>query len=102
MLQSGNSTQQTSNNNVKTAISALSDVLLGNTSIATVEEQFTGKVQENKDSIFYEEPVDIETFLYHPEYLGLNITLSKPQLEFVDNMSRIFDTPMFTEGVLQC
>ena len=90
MLQSGNSTQQTSNNNVKTAISALSDVLLGNTSIATVEEQFTGKVQENKDSIFYEEPVDIETFLYHPEYLGLNITLSKPQLEFVDNIRIVY------------
>ena len=100
MLQSGNSTPQT-NNNVRTAIEALSGVLLGNTNIATVEEQFTGKVQENKDSIFQEEPVDIETFLYSPEYLGLNITLSPAQLDFVDSMSRIFETPMFTEGVLQ-
>ncbi len=100
MLQSGNSTPQT-NNNVKTAIEALSGVLLGNTSIATVEEQFTGKIADKKDSIFQEEPVDIETFLYSPEYLGLNITLSKPQLEFVDNMSRIFETPLYTEGVLQ-
>ena len=99
-MQSGNSTPQT-DNNVKAALDTLSSVLLGNTNIATVEERFQGKVKENKDSIFQEEPVDIETFLYNPEYLGLNITLSKPQIEFVNNMSRIFETPMFTEGVLQ-
>jgi len=100
LLQSGNSTPQT-RNNVKAAIEALSGVLLGNTDIATVEEQFAGKVQENKDSIFQEEPVDIETFLYSKEYLGLNISLSPAQLDFVDGMSRIYETPIFTEGVLQ-
>ena len=63
----------------------------------------------NKDStLFAEIPVDIETFLYGEEYLNLrandeNFSLSQPQLEFVDNCSRIFpeDGDVYTEGVLQ-
>ena len=54
------------------------------------------------DSIFAEEPVDIETFLYSPDYLNLSIRLSKPQIDFVDNCSRIYGSPVYTEGVLQC
>ena len=62
-----------------------------------------------KDSIlFAETPVDIETFLYGDEYLNLrsndaDFTLSQPQLEFVDNCSRIFpeDGDIYNEGVLQ-
>lgn len=100
LLQSEGSTPST-DNTVKEAFDIFSNVLLGNTNITTIEDRFAGKVQANKDSIFQEEPVDIETFLYSPSYLGLKIRLSLPQLEFVDSMSRIFETPMYTEGVLQ-
>ena len=37
-----------------------------------------------------------------PRYLNLDIILSPPQLEFVENGSRLFDEPVYTEGVLQC
>ena len=53
------------------------------------------------DSIFEEEPVSIEEFLYGERYLNLSITLSTPQLEFVDKCSTIFEEPIYTEGVLQ-
>ena len=54
-------------------------------------------------SSFSESPVDIETFLYGSDYMNLSMRLSQPQLEFVDNCSRIFpeDGPIYKEGVLQ-
>ena len=56
---------------------------------------------ESLDSIFARDPVDLETFLYDPDYLNLSIRLSAPQIEFVSNLSNIFDPPLYTEGVLQ-
>ena len=58
--------------------------------------------EEEGNSVFAEEPVSIEEFLYGSRYLNLSITLSQPQLEFIDNGSRIFGRPIYTEGVLQC
>jgi len=56
---------------------------------------------ESSDSIFAQDPVDLETFLYDPSYLNLSIRLSVPQLEFVSSLSNIFEPPLHTEGVLQ-
>ena len=56
---------------------------------------------ESSDSIFAQDPVDLETFLYDPSYLNLSIRLSVPQLEFVSSLSNIFNPPLHTEGVLQ-
>ena len=52
------------------------------------------------DSIWENEPVDLETFLYGEYYLNLTMRLSEPQLDFVKNTSNIFDPPFFTESVL--
>ena len=52
------------------------------------------------DSIWETEPVDLETFLYGEYYLNLSMRLSKPQIEFVENTSNIFNPPFFTESVL--
>jgi len=51
-------------------------------------------------TIFEQDPVDLETFLYGYEYLNLSIRLSTAQLEFISSLSNIFDTPSYTEGVL--
>ena len=56
---------------------------------------------ESSDSIFAQDPVDLETFLYDPSFLNLSIRLSVPQLEFVSSLSNIFNPPLYTEGVLQ-
>jgi hypothetical protein len=56
----------------------------------------------NKFSDFDEEPVALDKFLYGSSYLNLSITLSSPQFNFIDNCSRIFGEPIYTEGVLQC
>lgn len=56
----------------------------------------------NDDSIFEEEPVDLDTFLYDEKYLNLSITLSQPQWDFIDNCSRLFESPIYTEAILQC
>ena len=45
-------------------------------------------------------PVSIEEFLYGENYLNLSITLSPPQLKFVDTLSNIFSEEKITEGVL--
>ena len=58
--------------------------------------------QQQSQQEFAEEPVDIETFLYGKDYLNLSIRLSAPQLDFVDNCSRIFGDNIYTQGVLQC
>ena len=50
--------------------------------------------------IFETVPVDLETFLYSPEYLSLTMRLSKAQLEFVSSLSDIFNETQYTEGVL--
>ena len=99
-LLSDNSTEDDSQG-VADSLASISNILLNKTNIQTVERQFSKIVEDNSDSIYEEEPVDIETFLYSPDYLGLNITLSEPQLAFVDNSSRIYESPIYTEGVLQ-
>ena len=99
---SDNSTEETDSQGVGDGLANISNILLNRTDVLTVEKQYTNAVEDNSDSIYEEEPVDIETFLYSPEYLGLNITLSPAQLEFVDYSSRIYEDPIYTEGVLQC
>jgi len=66
------------------------------------------QLNEEDDSVdivdlkgFDETPVDLETFLYGKDYLNLAVTLSEPQFDFVDNCSRIFGVPIYTEGVLE-
>ena len=79
------------------------DSLLSNGLAELVEKVQSSLPKEVKDPKgFAEEPVDIETFLYDEDYLNLSITLSQPQLDFVDNCSRLFGYPIYTEGVLQC
>ena len=56
---------------------------------------------ESVDSIFDQDPVDLETFLYDPDYLNLSIRLSPAQIDFVRNLSNILEPPLYTEGVLQ-
>lgn len=52
------------------------------------------------DSIFEENPVDLETFLYHEKYLGLADKLSKPQFELVTVGTDILNKPSkYTEIV---
>ena len=97
---SDNSTEDDSQG-VGDGLANISDILLNRTDIQSIEKQYTATIDDNSDSLYEEEPVDIETFLYSPEYLGLNITLSPAQLEFVDSSSRIYEVPIYTEGVLQ-
>ena len=52
------------------------------------------------DDPFERTPVDLETFLYSPEYLNLSMRLSAPQLNFVESLSNIFAPSQYTEGVL--
>ena len=52
------------------------------------------------DDPFERTPVDLETFLYSPEYLNLSMRLSAPQLKFVESLSNIFASTHYTEGVL--
>ena len=59
------------------------------------------RVDESIDPIFDQDPVDLKTFLYDPDYLNLSIRLSEPQIEFISSLSNIFDPPLYTEGVLQ-
>ena len=59
-----------------------------------------GTLEEFKYSTFEQNPVDVEKFLYGENHLNLNIRLSQPQLDLVDNLSNIFEKPLFTEGVL--
>jgi len=55
---------------------------------------------ESPEGIFETTPVDLESFLYRPEYLNLSMRLSSYQLEFVDALSDIFNEKQYTEGVL--
>ena len=55
---------------------------------------------ESPEGIFETTPVDLESFLYKPEYLNLSMRLSSYQLEFVDALSNIFNEKQYTEGVL--
>ena len=59
-----------------------------------------GTLEEFKYSTYEQNPVDVEKFLYGENHLALNIRLSGPQLDLVDNLSNIFEKPLFTEGVL--
>ena len=68
--------------------------------IDPAEQIESGEFEEDKYNLFEQNPVDIETFLYGENYLNLNIRLSVPQLELVDQLSNIFDPPLYTEGVL--
>ena len=55
-------------------------------------------------SIFDQNPVDLETFLYGSDYLNLSIRMSEPQLDFISSLSDILESseyPLYTEGVLQ-
>lgn len=60
------------------------------------------KTDESIDdsAVFNTTPVDIDSFLYGKEYLNLSITLSPPQLEFIETLSDIFTPNQYTEGVL--
>ena len=49
--------------------------------VAESELESDSELSENK---FETTPVDLESFLYKPEYLNLSMRLSSYQLEFVD------------------
>ena len=68
--------------------------------IDPAEQIESGEVQEDTYSLFEQNPVDIENFLYGENHLNLSIRLSPPQIDLVDNLSNIFNKPIFTEGVL--
>ena len=57
-------------------------------------------VAEDIFNVWERTPVDIKEFLYGKDYLDLSITLSPPQLKFVDTLSNIFADEKITEGVL--
>ena len=69
-------------------------------------EELKAKEQSDSDGstgvfdVWERQPVDIETFLYDEKHLNLSITLSPPQLEFVETLSNIFTENPITEGVL--
>ena len=57
-------------------------------------------VPEDIFSVWEQNPVPIEEFLYGENHLNLSIRLSPPQLKFVDILSNIFSETPVTEGVL--
>ena len=64
------------------------------------DEAVVANESYSPDDPFERTPVELETFLYNPEYLNLSIRLSSPQLEFVESLSNIFAPTQYTEGVL--